>query len=155
MAGINAHTRLQRVPCACHPSCRAGAPGKLREQEAEHLYISDVLAYAPPVMSPSSTSHPRVGAQVQVQEQVQVQVQVQVQCLLPCRSMKNRLQVNASQCYRLWPSCSAYVRACCSALGPPYLALPFGGRAVTEVLQDLRCGLALTPVRHDLPSQEN
>ena len=43
------------------------------------------------------------------------------------------------------------LRACCSALGLPYLALPFGGGALTEVLHDLLCGLALSPVRHDLP----
>ena len=29
--------------------------------------------------------------------------------------------------------------------------LPFGGGAVTEVLHDLLCSLALSTVRHDLP----
>ena len=60
----------------------------------------------------------------------------------------------ASAFLALWPSCSACVRACCSALGLPYLALPFGGGAVTEVLHDLLCGLALYTVRHDLPSKK-
>ena len=32
----------------------------------------------------------------------------------------------------------------------PYLALSFGGGAVTEVLHDLRCRLVLSSVRHDL-----
>ena len=57
----------------------------------------------------------------------------------------------ASAFLALWPSCSACVRACCSALESPYLPLTFEGCAVTEVLHDLRCGLALSPVRHDLP----
>ena len=48
-------------------------------------------------------------------------------------------------------SVSACVRARCSVLGTPFLALSFGGGAVTEVLHALRCGLALSPVRHDLP----
>ena len=60
----------------------------------------------------------------------------------------------ASAFLALWPSCFACVRACCSALGLPYLALPFGGGAVTEVLHDLLCGLALFTVRHDLPSKK-
>ena len=33
----------------------------------------------------------------------------------------------ASTFLALWPSCSACVRACCSALGLPFLAHPFGG----------------------------
>ena len=51
-------------------------------------------------------------------------------------------------------SCSACVHACCSALGLPYRALPFGGGAVIEVLHDLLCGLALSTVRHDLPQKK-
>ena len=57
----------------------------------------------------------------------------------------------ASTFLALWPSCSACVRACCSALGLSLLAHPFGGGAVTEVLHDLLCGFALCTVRHDLP----
>ena len=60
----------------------------------------------------------------------------------------------ASTFLALWPSCSACVRACCSALGLPFLAHPFGGGAVTEVLHDLLCGFALSTVRHDLPSKK-
>ena len=60
----------------------------------------------------------------------------------------------ASALLALWPSCSACVRACCSVLGSPYLALSFGGGAVTEVLHDLRCGPALSLVRHDLPCNQ-
>ena len=37
----------------------------------------------------------------------------------------------------------------------PYLAHPIGGGAVPEVLHDLRCGLALSIVRHDLPWEKN
>ena len=54
----------------------------------------------------------------------------------------------------LWPSVSACVRARCSVLGTPFLALSFGRGAVTEVLHALRCGLALSPVRHDLPCNQ-
>ena len=54
----------------------------------------------------------------------------------------------------LWPSVSACIRARCSVLGTPFLALSFGGGAVTEVLHALRCGLALSPVRHDLPCKK-
>ena len=60
----------------------------------------------------------------------------------------------ASAFLALWPSGSACVCACCSALGLPSLALPFGGGAVTGVLHDLLCGLALSTVRHDLPSKK-
>ena len=60
----------------------------------------------------------------------------------------------ASTFLALWPSCSACVRACCSALGLPFLAHSFGGGAVTEVLHDLLCGFALSTVRHDLPSKK-
>ena len=42
----------------------------------------------------------------------------------------------------------------CSVLGTPFPALSFGGGAVTEVLHALRCGLALSPVKHDLPCQK-
>ena len=42
------------------------------------------------------------------------------------------------------------LRARCSVLGTPFLAFSFGRGAVTEVLHALRCGLALSPVRHDL-----
>ena len=45
-------------------------------------------------------------------------------------------------------------KACCSVLGTPFLALSFGGGAVTEVLHALQCGLALSPVRHDLPKKK-
>ena len=55
----------------------------------------------------------------------------------------------------LWPSVSACVRARCSVPGTPFLALSFGGGAVTEVLHALRCGLALSSVRHDLPCNNN
>ena len=60
----------------------------------------------------------------------------------------------ASAFLALWPSCFACVHARCSALGLPYLALPFRGGAVTDILHDLLCGLALSPVRHDLPSKK-
>ena len=59
----------------------------------------------------------------------------------------------ASTFLALWPSCSACVRACCSSLG--FLSWPsLSGGAVTEVLHDLLCGLALSTVRHDLPSKK-
>ena len=60
----------------------------------------------------------------------------------------------ASALLALWPSCFACVRACCSVLGSPYLALSLGGGAVTEVLHDLHCGPALSLVRHDLPCKK-
>ena len=40
------------------------------------------------------------------------------------------------------------------SLGTPFLALSFGGGAVNEVLHALRCGLALSPVSHDLPTKK-
>ena len=62
--------------------------------------------------------------------------------------------LRASAYFALWPSCSACVRARCLVLGSPYLALSFGGGAVTEILHALLCGLALSPARHDLPGKK-
>ena len=59
----------------------------------------------------------------------------------------------ASAFLALWLSCSACGRACCSAIGSPYLALSFG--RCTEVVHALHCGLALSPVRHDVSRKSN